>query len=397
MVIVKGYKFKLKTNVNSNQKLAQTAGCCRYVYNCFLSQRIESYKSEGNSPNYYKQAVQLPEKKRELQWLNNCPSQALQHSLKDLEQAYKNFFRRVKQKETPGFPRFKKREQKNSFRLPQGVKVDESKVFLPKIGWIRFHKSQEINGKLKNTTIIQDTDGWYVSFQTEQKKADPVHPSKTTVGIDMGVKYFAFLSNGINIEPLNIFRKLQFQLAKEQRRLSKKQKKSANWRKQKTRVAKIHKRIRDSRNDFLHKESTQICKNHAVVVLENLKVSNMSKSAKGTVECPGKSVRAKSGLNRSILDQGWYTFRKMIEYKQSWYGGRVILVDPKNTSRRCPKCGCVSKENRKTQDTFSCINCNYKTNADFNASMNILAAGLAVLACGETTLVDSVKQESPVL
>lgn len=394
MLIRKAFKFRLKTNSKIEQKFFQFSGSCRYVFNHFLAQRKEMFEEQKKSLSYVEQANQLPQLKKELEWLKDSPSQILQQSLKDLDQSYKNFFRRVKQGEKPGFPKFKKKGFSDSFRYPQGFKFEENKVFLPKVGWVRFFKSQEIEGTPKNLTVSRKGKYWYISVQVEVEKEEKIHPSDSVVGIDMGITNFATLSDGTIYEPLNSFRKLELKLAKEQRKLAKKKKFSNNWKKQKNRINQIHMKIADSRKDYLHKTSTEISKNHAIVVLEDLKVSKMSKSAKGNKENPGKNVKTKSKMNKSILDQGWFEFRKMLEYKEKWNGGFVVLVNPKNTSRTCPKCGLISKENRKTQQNFKCIQCGFNENADINASKNILAVGQSVLACGDGTLVPSVKQES---
>lgn len=156
---------------------------------------------------------------------------------------------------------------------------------------------------------------------------------------------------------------------------------SNNWKKAKARITKLHQRVAHTRNDFLHKTSNAISKNHAMVVIEDLKVTNMSKPASGTIETPGRSVKAKSGLNKSILDQGWGEFRRQLEYKQAWLGGEVLAVNPRNTSRTCPACEHVCAENRKTQSQFECVECGYTEHADLNAAINILRAGHARLAC----------------
>ncbi len=279
------------------------------------------------------------------------------------------------------FPRFKKKGQHDSFRYPQGFKLDGSRVFLPKIGWVSFRKSRDIEGTPKNVTVSKRGEHWFISIQCEIEIAEPIHPSTSIVGIDMGVRRFATLSDGSCFEPLNSFKKLEKTLAREQRKLSRKVKGSSNWKKQKARVSGLHIRIADARNDYLHKISTAISKNHAVVVLEDLRVSNMSKSAKGSLEEPGRNVAAKSGLNKAILDQGWHGFRLMLGYKQVWRGGRVLAVDPRNTSRTCPVCGHVAKENRKNE-RFRCQSCGHAAHADHVGALNILAAGQAVSACG---------------
>ena len=168
-----------------------------------------------------------------------------------------------------------------------------------------------------------------------------------------------------------------------QRQLSRKVKFSNNWQKQKRKIQRLHSCIANIRRDYLHKVTTAVSKNHAMIVIEDLKVSNMSKSAAGSVSQPGRNVRAKSGLNRSILDQGWYEMRRQLEYKQLWRGGQVLAVPPAYTSQRCACCGHTAKENRLSQSKFRCQACGYTANADVNGARNILAAGHAVLACGE--------------
>jgi len=187
--------------------------------------------------------------------------------------------------------------------------------------------------------------------------------------------------------------KIKKKLLRLQRKLAQKKKFSSNWRKLLKKIQKIYNYIANKRKDYLHKVSTQLANSHSLIVMEELQIINMTKSAKGTMEKPGKNVKAKSGLNRSILNQGWHIFQKLIEYKMFWHGGRVVYVNPKYTSQKCNKCGYTSKENRKSQSTFQCIKCKCELNADLNASKNILAEGHSVIACGEGALVPSMSQE----
>ena len=247
---------------------------------------------------------------------------------------------------------------------------------------------------MKNITVSQYCGKWYISIQTEMEVPDPAHPSTSMIGLDAGVAKLATLSDGTVFEPVNSFQKNQKKLARLQRQLSRKVKFSNNWWKQKRKIQKLHAHIKNIRRDYLHKVTTTISKNHAMIVIEDLKVSNMSKSAAGTVSQPGRNVRAKSGLNRSILDQGWYEMRRQLEYKQFWRGGQVLAVPPAYTSQRCSCCGHTAKENRLSQSQFRCQVCGYTANADVNGARNILAAGHAVLACGEMVQSGrSVKQE----
>ena len=193
--------------------------------------------------------------------------------------------------------------------------------------------------------------------------------------------------------PKSPLKKYQDKLASAQRKLAKKTKFSNNWKKQKAKINRIHTKIANIRRDFLHKTSTELSKNHALIVIEDLKVKNMTRSAKGTLDEPGRNVKAKSGLNKSILDQGWYEFRRQLEYKQKWAGGEVLAVPAHHTSQICPSCSHVSSDNRQTQAHFECVECGYTNNADIVGAINVLARGHRVLACGETGLPDSVKQE----
>lgn len=357
------------------------AGCCRFLWNKALAMEKETYEREGKRSGFSALCTGLQDWKKEeaTSFLSEAHSQILQQALKDLDRAYKNFFAK-----RAAFPRFKKKGVHDAFRYPQGFKLDEgnSRIFFPKIGWVRYRKSRNVEGTPKQATVSLSAGKWYVSIQTEREVPEPVHVSRSAVGIDMGVARFATLSDGNSIEPLNSFRTHEKKLAALQYKLAKRTKFSANWQKLKKRIQRLHRKIADVRNDFLHKLTTTISKNHAVVVIEDLKVRNMSRSASGTLDAPGRNVRAKTGLNKSILDQGWFEFRRQLAYKLQWRGGRLIVIPPQYTSRTCSHCGSVDRQSRPTQAKFKCTACGYELNADHNAALNILAAGQAVTACG---------------
>ncbi len=250
------------------------------------------------------------------------------------------------------------------------------KIFLPKIGWVKFRKSCIIGGEVRNVTVSRAGGHWFVSIQTEKEVPDPVHSSTTAAGGDRGVANLLTLSDGTMFLPVKSYRDMQRKLAREQRKLAHKVKFSANWKVQKATITRLHQRIAAMRKTILHQVSTVISKNHAVVVLENLKVGNMTRSAKGTVEAPGRNIRQKSGLNKSILDQGWGLLKQMLEYKLRWSGGMLLLVDPAYTSQTCSVCGHVGAGNRTDQKTFHCLHCGHEAHADVNAAKNILARGL---------------------
>lgn len=379
MKIHKSFKFKLKPNKQQEELFFKFSGCARFVWNRALALIKYNLDNGLGYLNYYGTYEEFTfwKKTKETVFLKSAYHSSLQQTLMDLDRACKESFKEIK-----GFPKFKKKGMSDSFRYPQGFKVSFCHVYLPKIGWVKFQKSREIEGKVKNTTVSRRNNHWYVSFQTEIELDVKERKDGDQVGVDLGISNFAYLSTGESIDSLNSFGSLQDRLTKAHRRLSRKEKFSKNWEKQKSKVSKIHAKIADCRRDFLQKESSKLSKNHALIVLENLKVRNMSKSAKGTVESPGRNVKQKSGLNRSIRDQGWHDFRCMIEYKQFWSGGKLVLIDPKNTSRKCSKCGYISKDNRKSQAVFACQSCGHEDHADFNAAKNILEAGQTSIACG---------------
>jgi len=389
---LQAYKFRLKTNGHQSRQMSRFAGSCRFVFNHALAWQNTQYQADQSFKfSYVTMANQLPEWKSQYAWLKDSPSQALQQSLKDLERSFKSFFAK-----RADFPKFKKKGQSASFRLPQGCKLDQtnSRIQLPKLGWIRYTNSREVLGEVKNVTVSQSCGHWYISIQTEREVSEQTHFSSSAAGVDLGIAQFATLSNGHVFAAINSFKQKQSRLAKYQRAMSRKVKFSNNWKKQRNKIAKLHQTIANIRRDYLHQTTTSISQNHALIVIEDLQVKNMSKRASGGLATPGRMVKSKSGLNRSILDQGWFEFRRQLEYKQSWLGGEVIAVPPQYTSQRCSCCGSAAKDNRKTQAKFACTSCGYQANADVNAAMNILAAGYAVIACGEVAQSGaSVKQE----
>jgi putative transposase len=303
-------------------------------------------------------------------WLTSVHSQVLQQCLIDLERAYANLFAG---RAAP--PQYRKKFLSDSLRYPQGFKLEGHKVYLPKIGWAEFWHSRAIEGTVKNVTVSRQGTHWFVAFQVEMEVPDPVHPATAEVGIDLGIATFAAFSDGRLHPPLHAYRRVEKKKARMQRKLAGMVKYSQNWKKQQQRIAKLDVRIANCRHDCLHKLSTETSKNHAVIVLEDVQVRNMSRSARGTVEEPGRNVAQKAGLNKAILDQGWGTFRRMLEYKQTWRGGEVIAINPRYTSQTCPACGHVSKANRPQQALFSCEQCGYSYHADVVAAINILAVG----------------------
>jgi putative transposase len=389
-----GYKFELIPNGEQARKMGRFGGSCRFVFNKALALQIELRGRGEKHLGYVPLCRLLTAWRAEIPWLAETSCGPLQQALKDLETAYRNFF-----EGRASFPRFRKKGADEGFRYPDPKQfhLDQanSRIFLPKLGWIRYRNSRNIEGELRNVTVRLNGGKYFISIQTRREVPQPIHPSMSAVGIDMGIARFATLSDGAVIEPLNSFKKHQARLKRYQRMMSRRKMFGRNWLKAKAKVTRVQIHIANARRDFLHKASTTISKNHATVYVEDLKVKNMSASAAGTIEKPGRNVKAKSGLNRSILDQGWGEFRRQLTYKLEWAGGQLVAVPPQHTSQTCPECGHVSPENRKTQARFLCIKCGYENNADLVAAINILAAGYAVSACGDTSPARGASAQEP--
>ncbi|KAA0914530.1 RNA-guided endonuclease InsQ/TnpB family protein [Psychrobacter sp. ANT_WB68] len=412
MKINKAYKFRLEPNAEQEIILNNLVGSARFVWNQMLAISFEMFaKNEFiNATNLVNKIMDLKNNPDFAFLKTSANAVSLQQKVRDLASAWSRFFdskahARLKEnkkkprkpkffklsdgteiKLRPLMPRFKRKSDgRDSIRLVQFDKycrIEGNRVKLPNgVGLVTFRKSQDIIGTIKNITITKKSGRWYLSFGTERELTEnPRHPATSAIGLDMGITKLITTSNGETIQPKNSFKANQIKLAKLQRQLSKKVLFSQNWKKQNRKIQKHHHHIANIRHDYLHKITTTISKNHAMIACEDLKVANMSKSASGSVTEHGRNVKAKSGLNKSILDQGWGMMVDMLEYKQQWQGGLLIKVNPRYTSQTCFECKHIAKENRRTQAKFECVKCGYIANADVNAARNILSAGHAVLS-----------------
>ena len=381
---LQAFKFELQPNGEQAQQMRRFAGSCRLVFNKALALQQTRHEQGEKKLSYAGLCKALTEWKAqpETLWLKETHSQPLQQTLKDLERAYVNFF-----EQRANFPRFKKKGMGDSFRYPQGCKLDQGngRIFLPKLGWLRYRHSRDVLGDICNVTISQSGGKWFASIQT-RREVVPEQPTGGIVGLDMGIARFVTLSDGSHLDPLNSFKKHQQRLKRYQRRLARKVKFSQNWKKAKAKVSQIHIDLGNARKDYLHQASAAISQNHAIVCIEDLQIRNMSKSSKGNAETHGKQVKQKSGLNRAILDQGWGEFRRQLDYKLAWRGGHLIAVPPHNTSRTCPACGHISKENRRSQAQFACVACGYQNHADVVGAINVLEAVYDLRDSGDPAL-----------
>lgn len=401
MVVQKAFKFKLDLSSKEIEILGGWISTCRFLYNNALEQRIMNYTQFKKSMSYYDQANELVAVKDAFNFVKEVPAQVLQQKLKDLDSAFQKFFK------GSGFPKFKKKSSIDGIRFPDGknlkiTKLNKNKSYIkiPKLGNIKFLQSREIHGIIRNATITKNGDNFYISIQTQFEKEVKVR-NENPIGIDRGVRTMIVTSDGEFIRKPELS-KLEAKVKKIQKRLSKKKKFSKNFFKEKAKLQKAHSKIVRVKRDNLHKITTRITKSHGVVVLENLQTKNMTRSAKGNAKKHGKNVKAKSSLNRAILQNNWYEFETLLKYKLEWSGGRLVKVNPAYTSQECNKCGHTEKANRK-DESFKCLSCGHQDHADINGAKNILGRGttcklveILTSANSQTRArkVKSVKQES---
>lgn len=382
--------FRLYPNRYQLSMFYRTSGSCRWLYNKCLAHKIRVYNKKDTilSKNYF--INQLPTLKTKYPWLSEVPSQALQQSLIDMEKAYQNFF-----KGNARYPKFKKYSDKRSFRLPQHCEVSilNQSLYLPKIGHVKakgnFHLYQF--EPVQSITVSQDSDGkWYASVLIKKDTTNYFHIHEyQSCGIDIGIKKpltVSYVDTDGKEKHKFIGKKFSKELAKKenrrkkyQRQYARKQKGSKNQEKAKRKLAKAFYREKECRKNFIEQTSYKLASKFETVVFEDLKLKNMTRSAKGTVEEPGTNVRAKSGLNREMLRLGHGSLVLRTEQKTRKFQGTFLRVDPRRTSQECRKCGHTCKENRKGS-VFLCIKCSHTEHADVNAGFNILDKGLKLVA-----------------
>ncbi len=387
MLIQKGFKYRLKPTKEQKQKLLQHGGNARFVYNYFLKQNIDYYNKTKKFKFYYELATSLPKLKREFPFLKESFSQSLQMVICQFDKALKDSFKKEK-----SFPSFKKKHFLNdSFTCPQKWRLSKGFVFIPKIGEVKWIKHRSLKGKPKSITISQDGNNWYCSVLCEYKIKEQEKQTDNIIGIDVGLTELATLSDKTVINNLKYLKKYEDKLAKEQRRLSKKQKGSKNRFKQRMKVRKIHTKIKNIRQDFLHKTSYSIIKNYDGAVMEDLNVKGMMKN---------------HHLAKSMSDVSWSEFRRQLEYKAKWNFKHFIIIDRfAPTSKTCLNCGCI-QDMPLSKRQYNCPFCSASIDRDLNASINIKILGLnkintegrsGINACGVETVVSTVKQEKECL
>lgn len=367
--MLKTYKYRLYPTEDQKYQMARIFGCVRFVYNLGLETKIHYWKNYKKSISCFElitQMVQL-KKEEEVGWLKEAPAQALQMALRNLDNAFTSFFRKQNK-----FPKFKSKKSKQSFQLPQEVYVnfEDNKVSMPKIKWVTCIFDRQFTGKIKTCTISKTkTDKYFISVLVDDGKELPKKKKiteKTAVGIDLGIKHFAILSDGTKIENPKFLEKSLNRLRIEQRTLARRFKgkgkeQSAGWNKQKLVVALLYEKIANQRKDFLHKLSTSITKNYNTICIEKLDIAGMLKNKQ---------------LSRQISDVGWSLFDEFLKYKAEWQGKNLIQLGQfEPSSKICSVCGAINRDLKLSDRVWTCKN-GHELDRDVNAAVNIKDFGL---------------------
>jgi putative transposase len=375
---LKTFKYRLYPTKKQVETLQWTLDRTRELYNAALQERREIYKYTGKGTNYNAQASQLPEIKEIREEYKSIHSQVLQDTLRRVDKAFQSFFRRVKNGEKPGYPRYAGKHRYDSFTYPQAgfSLTHDSRLCLSKIGSIKVKLHREVQGTIKTCTIKREGEHWYVCFACEVEACPKLSYTDEVVGIDLGVSKLATLSTGDTIEHPRYYRQAEKKLKKAQQALSRKKRGSKRRKKAVQRVAKLHRKVRRQRQNFLHQESRWLVDTYEVIVFEDLNTINLTRKPKPkqdaeTGEYLPNGAAAKGGLNKSILDAGWDQFVQYCVYKAANAGTLVAFVDPRNTSQVCSACGKKGPHKDLSERTHTCIYCGVVLDRDENAALNI--------------------------
>lgn len=392
MKINSAYRYELKPNISQKTLLAKHAGTARFAYNWGLALRIELYEKEKKSTNAIEQHKLLNTlKENQFSWMYEVSKCAPQEALRDLDKAFKNFFRGIKQSKKIGFPKFKKKGHRDKFRLTGAIKIKGKEIQLPRLGVIRLKENSKVKGAILSATISREADRWYVSLAVEKEIPTPSVIKGKAIGVDVGLEHFIILSNGEKKSAPKPLKKKLNRLTKLSKQHSRKLKGSKNRKKAALKIAKQHRKISNVRKDFLHKTSTELAKTTPVIVVEDLDIPSMFQGP----------------LNRSIHDAGWGEFIRMLEYKTKWYGSQLVKAPRYYAStKKCSQCDYLKNKMPLSMRIWRCPGCHAEHDRDINAAKNLCnyytGSSPGIYACEDSsgggtgnwsTSYESMKQE----
>lgn len=362
MKIRRAYKFRLYPKQEQVAALRQHGGNARFLWNALLRLNQDKYESEKKFVFAHDMVTSIPQLKKEHDFLQLSFSQSLQQVARQLDRALKDCFAKSKR-----FPVFKKKgKQNDSFTVPQKFRIGKHYVFIPKIGEVSWVKHRPIKGKVRHLTISQDGEQWYCSVNVELKcKERPVSTNSDLVGIDVGLKTFATMSDSSVIENPKILKKYEKRLATAQRRLSRKQKDSRNRYKQRNKVQRLHRKVRNVRRDFQHKATAHMIAKYEGFAMEDLNI---------------KGILSNHCLSKAVSDCGWFEFKRQLRYKSEWNGKPLVEIGRfEPSSKTCSGCGWINKNLTLKDREFICLECGQVMDRDWNAAVNIRNIGLKIL------------------
>lgn len=395
MGVCKTFRYRIYPTRQQQRRLEEWQNALRFLWNLAHEQRLLGLTKCRTDRKYYAafdQINQLTSLRAALPWIADVPRGVATQLLVELDKAWQRWFRKLAKK--PAWKR--KHGARMTLCEPnhRHWRHDSRRIRFPKLGWVRAVFHRPLEGTMKTCTLVCDVDQWFAHVVCEVQASKKARGDRVPVGLDRGITNLVADSDGVLTKNPGFLKRQSRRIARAQRAVSRRKKGSKNREKARLRLARLHRTVRRQRDWYLHQIANRYAKNHGTVIVEKLQVANMTRSAKGTVEAPGKNVRAKSRLNRAILDSGWGRLVEMLRYKCEWSGGALIEVPAAYSSQTCAACGHVAAENRLSQARFICVACGHRDHADINAAKVLLSRGIhGEAVCGGSASGRPVKQK----